>query len=86
MKKKIKPFLEEYSSLEKIASFMINKIDNDDIYGDQFSYYKTSIILLKLTNSPHFSERAKSYQHILKDYVEWQQEQFKKLIEYLETI
>jgi hypothetical protein len=84
--KKIKSFFDEYSTLERISSFMIRAIDNDEIYEDEFSYYKTSIIMLKLINSPLFSERVKSYQDILKDFVDWQQESYNNLVDYLKSI
>ncbi|GHS94647.1 hypothetical protein FACS1894207_3220 [Bacteroidia bacterium] len=84
--KKVKPFFEEYSSLEKISSFMLYAIDNDKIWGDEYSYYITSIIILKLTNSPFFAERTKFYQDILKEFSERQQESFNKVIDYLKSI
>lgn len=73
---KVKPFFYEYSSLEKLSFFMDNDIDN--IYGDTFSNYMTSIILLKLTNSPSFSKKVEFYQNNLNDYSQWQQDDFKK--------
>jgi hypothetical protein len=84
--KRIRSFFDEYSSLEKISSFMIHAIDNDEMYGDPFSYYMTSIIILKLINSPFFSERTKLYQDILKDFVDWQQKSYNNLVDYLKSI
>jgi hypothetical protein len=82
---KVKPFMDEHSSLEKISSFILNSIDNNRMWGDPSSIYMKSIILLKLTDSTLFSEKADAYKKALSGFADWQQDDFNKLVEYLKS-
>lgn len=83
----IKPFLNEYSSIEKLLLFVDNVIqEQNEFIPITIELFKREIILLKLTKNSNFENRTMEINKIIKSYPENDIKNFGDTYEYLKSI